>query len=65
VRLLDKKHGSFFISRLILITGINVRTFDQTSYDDPVAVGKIIKALQSSLPQAEYEALLPLLVTQR
>jgi hypothetical protein len=65
VRLLDKKHGSFFISRLILMTGINLRTFDSSTYDDPVAAQKLVKALRSLLSPVELDGLLPLFSVQR
>jgi len=65
VRLLDQKHGSFFISRLILVTGINLRTFDATSYDDPVVTNKLVKALRPMLSPAELDGLLPLLKVQQ
>jgi hypothetical protein len=49
VRLLEKKNGAFFISRLILASGINLRSFDANTYDDPVTVMKFIKTLRNML----------------
>ena len=65
VRQLDRKHGSFFISRLILMTGINVRTYDSATYDDPQAVAKLARALRTLVPAGDVEALLQLLPNQR
>ncbi|MDI1432327.1 MULTISPECIES: hypothetical protein [Polyangium] len=62
VRLLDQKHGSFFISRLILVTGVNLRSFDSSSVDEPVVAEKLIKALRPLLSPAELDGLMPLLV---
>jgi hypothetical protein len=62
VRLLDQKHGSFFISRLILVTGVNLRSFDSSTVDDPVVADKLIKALRPLLSPAELDGLMPLLV---
>ncbi|MRG98033.1 hypothetical protein [Polyangium spumosum] len=65
VRLLDQKHGSFFISRLILVTGVNLRSFDSSSVDDPVIAEKLIKALRPLLSPAELDGLMPLLVAPK
>jgi len=48
-RLLEKKHGAFFISRLILASGISLRGYDSASFDDPVTVSKFIKTLRNML----------------
>ncbi len=47
------------------MTGINLRTFDSSTYDDAVVVEKLIKALRTSLSPAELGGLLPLLVSQK
>lgn len=65
VKMLDRKHGSFFISRLILTTGINLRTFDSSSYDDPVVLDKLGKALRTLLAPGELDGILQLLSTHR
>jgi hypothetical protein len=65
VRQLDKKHGSFFISRLILMTGINLRSYDASTHDDPHVVEKLVKALRSLVKPADLEGLLQLLPGQR
>jgi hypothetical protein len=48
-KLLEKKHGAFFISRLILASGIGLRGYDATSYDDPAIMSKFIKTLRNML----------------
>lgn len=48
-KMLEKKHGAFFISRLILASGISLRGYDSTSYDDPAIVAKFIKTLRGML----------------
>lgn len=58
VRLLERKHGAFFISRLILASGINLRGFDASTYDDPVAVTKFIKTLRTMLSPSDMAGLL-------
>ncbi|MRG97544.1 hypothetical protein [Polyangium spumosum] len=65
VRQLDRKHGAFFISRLILMTGINLRTYDAATYDDPQAVTKLVRALRSLVPAPELDSLLQFLPNQR
>lgn len=65
VRQVERKHGSFFISRLILMTGINLRTFDASTHDDPIAVDKLVKALRTLVPAAELSGLLQLLPSQQ
>ncbi|MDC3959624.1 hypothetical protein [Polyangium jinanense] len=65
VRQLDRKHGAFFISRLILMTGINLRTYDAATPDDPHAVAKLARALRSLVPATELDGLLQLLPIQR
>jgi hypothetical protein len=65
VRQLDKKHGSFFISRLILMTGINLRNYDAATHDDPHVVEKLVKALRSLVKPADLDGLLQLLPGQR
>jgi hypothetical protein len=65
VRQVDRKHGAFFISRLILMTGINLRTYDAATYDDPQAVAKLARALRTLVPAGDIDALLQFLPNQR
>lgn len=65
VRQLDRKQGSFFISRLILMTGINLRTYDASTHDDPHVVDKLVRALRTLVRPAELDELLQLLPGQR
>lgn len=65
VQRLDKKHGSFFISRLILMTGINLRSYDASTHDDPHVVDKLVKALRTLVKPADLDGLLQLLPGQR
>jgi hypothetical protein len=58
VRLLEKKNGAFFISRLILASGLNLRTYDSTTYDDPYVVSKLLRTLRTMLSETDLEALL-------
>jgi hypothetical protein len=57
-RILEKKHGAFFISRLILASGINLRGFDSNTTDDPVIVSKFIKSLRTMLSPADMAGLM-------
>jgi|GEM_PF-4074200 len=58
VRFLEKKHGAFFISRLILASGINLRGFDPSTYDDPVTVAKFVKTLRAMLSPSDMANLM-------
>ncbi len=48
-RMLEKKHGAFFISRIILASGINLRSYNSTSIDDPATMSKFIRTLRNLL----------------
>lgn len=52
-KMLEKKHGAFFISRLILASGISLRGYDSASFDDPEIVSKFIKTLRTMLSPAD------------
>jgi len=58
---LDERFGSFFISRLILTTGVKLRTFEAHTPDDPAVVAKVVQALCALVPPEELRDLLPLL----
>jgi len=55
VQYLEHKHASFFVSRLILLTGIPLRRFTSVTPDDPATLRKIRKALSTLLRQEEIE----------
>lgn len=55
---LEKKHGAFFISRLILASGISLRGFDSNSFDDPATITKFIKTLRNMLSPTDMADLL-------
>ena len=57
-KILERKHGAFFISRLILASGISLRGYDSTSLDDPVTVTKFIKTLRNMLSPADMAEVL-------
>ena len=59
-KMLEKKHGAFFISRLILASGISLRGYDSESFDDPVVVSKFTKTLRSMLSPADMADLFSL-----
>jgi hypothetical protein len=52
-KVLEKKHGAFFISRLILASGINLRGYDSNSTDEPATVSKFVKTLRNMLTPAD------------
>ena len=56
-RILEKRHGAFFISRLILASGINLRGFDADTTDDPAIVSKFVKSLRNMLSPADMAGL--------
>ncbi len=55
---LEKKHGAFFISRLILASGISLRVFDSNSFDDPATMTKLMKTLRNILSPTDMADLL-------
>jgi hypothetical protein len=58
VRWMDANKGAFLISRLILQTGIKLRTFHPDSPDDPRVLAKLWPAVDALLTPEEREALL-------
>jgi hypothetical protein len=58
---LDEKKGGFFISRLIMQLGINLRSFAAGSKDDPKVLSKMWPMLDVMLTAEEREALLRVL----
>lgn len=57
VRWVDANKGAFVISRLILQTGIKLRTFEAEMPDDPRVLARLWHALDALLSPAEREAL--------
>lgn len=57
-RILERKHGAFFISRLILSSGINLRGYDSHTPDDPSTITKFVKSLRTMLSPADMADLL-------
>lgn len=57
-KFLEKKHGAFFISRLILASGINLRGYDSDTADDPVVVTKFIKTVRNMLSPTDMAEVL-------
>lgn len=55
---LEQRHGAFFISRLILASGISLRGYDPNSYDDPAIILKFIKSLRNMLSPTDMADLL-------
>lgn len=57
-KILEKKHGSFFISRLILASGISLRGYDSHTADDSMTVAKFIKSLRNMLSPTDMADIL-------
>jgi len=57
-KLLERKHGAFFISRVILASGINLRGYDLDSADDPTIALKFIKTLRNMLSPTDMAEIL-------
>lgn len=53
----DAHKGAFAISRLILQTGVKLRSYELTTRDDPRALAKLIAALDSMLSLEERQQL--------
>jgi hypothetical protein len=58
VEWLDDKKGGFFISRLIMQLGLNLRSFAADTRDDPRVLSKMWPLLDVMLTPEEREALL-------
>lgn len=58
---LEARHGAFFISRLILMTGIKLRGFDASSPDDPRLIIKLTGALRAILSDSDFDEIQPVL----
>jgi len=58
---IDERYGSFFISRLILMTGIKLRSFESFTPDDPELVSRLLQALSTLIPPDEVGELLAML----
>lgn len=58
---LEARHGAFFISRLILMTGIKLRSYDVASPDDPIVIEKLARAIRTLLSVDDYNEILPVL----
>ena len=54
---LDKHQGAFAISRLIMMTGLKLRSFTDASPDDPAVLVKLETALRSMLSPSDWVAL--------
>lgn len=49
VQYLERRHNSFFVSRLIMLTGLSLRKFTSATPDDPLTLKKIRRALATLL----------------
>lgn len=58
VRWLDANKGAFCISRIIIQTGIDLRTYSLGTQDDPRVIAKLWPVLDTVLSPEEREALL-------
>ncbi len=54
---LDQHQGAFAISRLIMMTGLKLRSFTDASPDDPAVLVKLETALRSMLSPTDWVAL--------
>lgn len=57
VTFLEERWSAFAVSRLIMLSGVNVRSFTPQSHDDPEALRKVEAALTQMLSADEMEAL--------
>jgi hypothetical protein len=58
VRWLDGQNAAFAVARLIMMTGIKVRSFDDQSADDPATMKKLEASLRVVLAPNDLEAAL-------
>ncbi len=58
VEFLERKYGAFAISRLIMMSGVPVRSFTATTPDDREALQKVRAAVMNLLSRDEFEELL-------
>ena len=52
-KIIEKKHGAFFISRVILASGINLRGYNIDSIDDHATLMKFIATVRNMLSPTE------------
>jgi hypothetical protein len=55
---LDANKGAFCISRLIMQTGIKLRSYDAATIDEPRVLAKLWPAVEAMLTPAERDQLL-------
>ena len=60
-RWIEDKHGAFLVSRLILVTGIKLRSFEATTPDNPDEVRTVERALRTLLSPEELNEVSKLL----
>ncbi|HZF55937.1 MAG TPA: hypothetical protein VE093_45290 [Polyangiaceae bacterium] len=60
-RWIEERHGAFFVSRLIIATGIKLRSFEATTPDNPDEVRAVERALRSLLSPDELNEVSKLL----
>ena len=61
VELLEERHSSFLVARVILLTGIRLRDYEPTTPDDPTVLRALGNALQRVLSEDELRPIQALL----
>lgn len=57
VQLIELRHTSFAVSRLIMLSGVKVRKYTQDSVDDPNDLARVERAARTLLSEPEHESL--------
>jgi hypothetical protein len=60
-RWIEERHGAFLVSRLIIATGIKLRSFEETTPDNPDEVRALERALRTLLSPDELNEVSKLL----
>lgn len=57
VQLIELRHTSFAVSRLIMLSGVKVRKYTQDSVDDPQDLARVERAARTLLSEPEHASL--------
>jgi hypothetical protein len=57
VHFLDERHTAFAVSRLIMLSGVQVRRYPQELVDDPVLLKRVMAGLKHMLSAGELAEL--------
>lgn len=56
VQLIERRHTSFAVSRLIMLSGVKVRQYSADSIDDPQDLARVERAARGLLPEPDHDS---------